>query len=1118
MPSVPFRYEWVLYTSPSFGVPTSDTVLRCWTRRRALNSIAVFGGQTRFVAADAALWVDSRGIRPHLDKTFEGAIAPPSPLQIPIVNDVPRDLKTVEGVMVLGANERALVAPGVPLHVRWEAPRLNFADSSNDSESQIPSSGGGWAWSCFNALSGALVVGGVARVPLTSTLWEIALPSPQLGECWMLWVAAQGVEKAYVWPADYQSVTGSSESKPLKYLWRHPTRGPLHFDPKYRVGAMPYDRTDPVQAALLDATETFEASGGLILRTEWADKLLTFNPDGSVTTAGGEWSCLKIQCAENWCGDSNVSLAACAGASLWLDVGETGVLTPRVIEPRLRSINDFFEDENGDFWVTGGISTRSGRACALLRLDSAWNVVKTYIYNPLEDLAAPSRAQSRVLLGAVDGRSITKSRGRLRVSTLAGQLELRGDALVRVGVGGRSSCVLTRMDGTQLEARVVDPDLATSPAYALFCAKTGGGHVVSDASPYAGPMLAKNLDSALCARETFFGIVVNTGKEDDKAPAQETLKEPLDNMQGLARWIVDGTETLGWWKQSRWDMSRVVAWSGGIYAFGLNADGMPRAHRWTGAGDGLLEMGLSLPYLVTWGQCGLTPDGESECIRVIGKKFFGRRALPGSYAAEGTFGARGAGGVGAGSGPPQVDFGWSSGLGAFAISRAACVAAGFDTDSFPPFLQWSEVGLCWLACASQPVDEDGTPLVPYLEFDNSGDPLLFKPGVGVVMPQDVTKWGSIRFTSGTCQGVVSRRLIPPANCGSMDVALVVDVTGSMGGSIANVREELSQIVRDLETASGGDYRLSLVTFTDRVKVVVSFAPSNADAITAALQTLVASGGNNEPEASDEALRTVVQELPASVSRPEQSGDFLPFRTDAVKVAIMVTDARPGSFDDSFTLGVNDENALDVANIAATKGVLISAVFVPRGYEEATITDIMMAYADVTGGLFTRTEPDGKGVAAAILDVVNSCGGTIVEEDIEYCTEDVVAPVSSCGSAQCVFEGHAGGAGESLRVGVFRIDTPGPQLAVWFDEKSNPTEFALMCKSEQRLWMRLDGETPITLAPDAELSQDDIEAMSEFNIPLRPWREEWLPRSARRVEVVVLLDEGIGLDVAFDAVH
>src|SRR5262249_37201599 len=162
-------------------------------------------------------------------------------------------------------------------------------------------------------------------------------------------------------------------------------------------------------------------------------------------------------------------------------------------------------------------------------------------------------------------------------------------------------------------------------------------------------------------------------------------------------------------------------------------------------------------------------------------------------------------------------------------------------------------------------------------------------------------------------------------CGPLDVALVLDVTASMAPAIANVRTESAHVLGAIERASGGNYRVALVTFRDDVTVNASFAPRNRASVEHALRQLDADGGEDEPEASDAALETVIDSLAAG-DRPQQ-GDFSPgFRDDARKLVLLVTDARPGSFDDTFVAGVHDARAHQHALDARAKGIAISAVY------------------------------------------------------------------------------------------------------------------------------------------------------------------------------------------------
>jgi hypothetical protein len=217
-------------------------------------------------------------------------------------------------------------------------------------------------------------------------------------------------------------------------------------------------------------------------------------------------------------------------------------------------------------------------------------------------------------------------------------------------------------------------------------------------------------------------------------------------------------------------------------------------------------------------------------------------------------------------------------------------------------------------------------------------------------------------------------------CGCMDVALVVDDTGSMGPAIDNVKAELPAIIATAQAASCGDLRIGLVTTpSDNVVVNQRFTTVISN-VQNAVQAIVAgsgTGGLGEPESTDAALQYVVTGA-ADPSCTVSNGPFGTFRPGCVKIAVVITDARPGGCDDTFIPGVDDVHAHNVAVAAANAGILISAIYVPIFGEasdiKATIRAIMQDYADTTGGVFVETASDGTGTGEGIADIIGTCGG------------------------------------------------------------------------------------------------------------------------------------------------
>jgi hypothetical protein len=228
-------------------------------------------------------------------------------------------------------------------------------------------------------------------------------------------------------------------------------------------------------------------------------------------------------------------------------------------------------------------------------------------------------------------------------------------------------------------------------------------------------------------------------------------------------------------------------------------------------------------------------------------------------------------------------------------------------------------------------------------------------------------------------GTVALLLAPRAmgGCGCMDIAFVIDDSGSMGGAIDNIKGELPSIISAAQFASGGDLRLGLISFPghgtgDEVWVRQQLT-TDAAAVAAAIQALTAAGGGGEAEPSDVALQYAVTGSTSPSSCVVSNPPFGTFRPNCVKIAVLVTDAHPGECTDTYAPGVSDVYADNVAGQAADAGVLVSPVYVPTGGEDLTIRAIMENYAEVTGGIFTETDADGTGAAEGVLNVIASCG-------------------------------------------------------------------------------------------------------------------------------------------------
>jgi uncharacterized membrane protein len=214
---------------------------------------------------------------------------------------------------------------------------------------------------------------------------------------------------------------------------------------------------------------------------------------------------------------------------------------------------------------------------------------------------------------------------------------------------------------------------------------------------------------------------------------------------------------------------------------------------------------------------------------------------------------------------------------------------------------------------------------------------------------------------------------PSAVCGAMDVVFLLDDTVSMGPAIENIKAQVNAILTDIEFASGNNYRLGLLTFKDNVKVRVSLHPQNKAEFQTAIQQVTAEAGASPPEASSEALHTVLQNLR---DRPQQINSWVSdFRPEARRIVILITDTYPGGFDDSFTPGVDTAFLDHLASTAADKDIQCSTILIPESNLIApSLAALWQKFSADTFGIYRQARQDGSDVADSIRYILSQCGG------------------------------------------------------------------------------------------------------------------------------------------------
>lgn len=216
------------------------------------------------------------------------------------------------------------------------------------------------------------------------------------------------------------------------------------------------------------------------------------------------------------------------------------------------------------------------------------------------------------------------------------------------------------------------------------------------------------------------------------------------------------------------------------------------------------------------------------------------------------------------------------------------------------------------------------------------------------------------------------------SCGPMDVVFVVDNTGSMGGVISEIQNQVTIIADAVAAASNGDYQFGLIAHPRNDAVVLlTLAPGNRAAFDDAVDQMTTEGSCGNPAAWDEGLNTAVNGL-SERTGPDgaQIGDFPDaWRASATKIIIIITDVHPSGFECDFDAGTHDVFVEDLGEQAAARGILVTSVYVPTGNTpEAEIKAILQLPVDATGGFFKETLPDASDLSEIVVDIIENCGG------------------------------------------------------------------------------------------------------------------------------------------------
>jgi hypothetical protein len=196
----------------------------------------------------------------------------------------------------------------------------------------------------------------------------------------------------------------------------------------------------------------------------------------------------------------------------------------------------------------------------------------------------------------------------------------------------------------------------------------------------------------------------------------------------------------------------------------------------------------------------------------------------------------------------------------------------------------------------------------------------------------------------------------------VDIVFAIDNTGSMSSIIAQAKSDAQYIMDTIRTnVSESDF--GAIKFKDTgdeyVTVVAANLTSDINTVDAAIDTMSATGGGDNPEAYIEAVKQAVNEIT--------------WRAGSIKMLIVMGDAPP--HDPVYGTGTSSAGTwASAASDAANIGLRVSMVAVGYGIGDTTVQQSYQYMATATGGLYSEA-PDPSTLANELISMINDLSGT-----------------------------------------------------------------------------------------------------------------------------------------------
>lgn len=236
---------------------------------------------------------------------------------------------------------------------------------------------------------------------------------------------------------------------------------------------------------------------------------------------------------------------------------------------------------------------------------------------------------------------------------------------------------------------------------------------------------------------------------------------------------------------------------------------------------------------------------------------------------------------------------------------------------------------------------------------------------------------------------------------ALDIALVVDTTGSMGDEMSYLQAEIESIVARVRRDAGNvDLHIGLIVYKDQGDqyVVKSYGMArSATSIRNSLAQLEAGGGGDMPEAVDQAML---------------AAEKLPWRPNAVKAMLLVADAPPHDDRIPATMASTErlrERGVQMVPVAAS-GVDDKAEYVMRTMAAMTQGRYIFL-TDDSGVGNAHAEPQVSCYLVTHLDglIARVIAGFVAGRRIEPRPGDVIREVGQYQHGRCA--GESGVAGQ-----------------------------------------------------------------------------------------------------------